>query len=275
MAAPGPETVRYGGNTPCVEVRLDDGTVIILDAGTGIRALGTKLQAEPPATIHLLLSHLHLDHLQGLGFFRPLFTKGLEIHLWGPPSPVDSLESRISRYLSPPLFPVQLSDLQARVTLHEIPDVPWQIGSATLVADPVSHQGPTLGYRIEDGGRSLTYIPDHEPSIGIDLATIGKDWISGFRLARDTDVLLHDAQYSEEEYQEHVGWGHSSINQVVTLAKRARARGWCCSTTIPFHTDEDLEVLEREAQRLWGADGTSPVLAFEGMELELAAAVGR
>jgi phosphoribosyl 1,2-cyclic phosphodiesterase len=273
VAAPGPDTLRYGGNTPCVEVRLDDGTVIILDAGTGIRALGAKLQSDPPARIHLLLSHLHLDHLQGLGFFRPLFVKGLEIHLWGPRSPVDSLESRISRYLSPPLFPVQLSDLQALLTLHEIPEEPFAIGSARLVADPVSHQGPTLGYRIEDGERSLTYIPDHEPSLGIDLTTIGQDWISGFRLASGTDVLLHDAQYSEEEYADHVGWGHSSIRQVVTLAQRASVGRLVLFHHDPFHTDADLEVLEREAQRLWGGVGTSPVLAFEGMKLELPAAV--
>jgi phosphoribosyl 1,2-cyclic phosphodiesterase len=274
VASPGPDTVRYGGNTPCVEVRLNDGAVIVLDAGTGIRALGARLAADPPPRIDLLLSHLHLDHLQGLGFFRPLFMPGLDIHLWGPRSPLDSLESRISRYLSPPLFPVQLSDLQALVTLHDIPDAPWQIGGATLVADLVSHKGPTLGYRIEEAGRCLTYIPDHEPGLGLDLATIGKDWISGFRLAAEADILVHDAQYSEAEYLEHRGWGHSSIAQVVTLARRCAVRRLVLFHHDPFHTDSDLEVLQAEAKVLWGGNGSGPELAFEGMVLDPARARG-
>lgn len=269
VATPGPETVRYGGNTPCVEVRLSDGMPVVLDAGTGIRQLGSKLGAESPPEIHLLLSHLHLDHLVGLGFFKPLFMPGVTVHMWGPQSPIETLESRIGRYLSPPLFPVQLKDLQANVTLHDVPDGPWQIGSATVMADPVSHQGPTLGYRIEENGRAFTYIPDHEPAIGVDLADVEQDWISGFRLAADTDLLLHDAQYSREEYVDHVGWGHSSIDHVVTLAKRAHARELVLFHHDPFHSDADLEVLQTEARRLWGSDGTAPVLAFEGWELDL------
>lgn len=269
VASPGPDTVRYGGNTPCVEVKLSDGTPVVLDAGTGIRALGAKLQLEKPKEIHLLLSHLHLDHLVGLGFFRPLFIPGQKVHMWGPQSPVETLEARISRYLSPPLFPVQLADLQADVELHDVPDEPWQIGSATVLGDPVSHQGPTLGYRIEENGRALTYIPDHEPSIGMDLHDVEQDWISGFRLASETDVLLHDAQYSQEEYEAHVGWGHSSIDHVVTLAQRAHARELVLFHHDPFHSDADLEILEVEARRLWGSQGTAPVLAYEGMRLEL------
>ncbi|MEA2646158.1 MAG: hypothetical protein QOE92_1241 [Chloroflexota bacterium] len=269
VASPGPETVRYGGNTPCVEVRLADGTPVILDAGTGIRSLGARLLAERPAEIHLLLSHLHLDHLVGLGFFQPLFAPGMTIHLWGPQSPVESLEARISRYMSPPLFPVQLADVRADVVMHDVPEEPWQIGAATVTADPVSHQGPTLGYRLEEGGRTLTYIPDHEPAIGVDLEHVEQDWISGFRLADRADILLHDAQYSAEEYADHVGWGHSSINQVVTLAKRANARELVLFHHDPFHNDAELEALEVEARRLWGGSGTAPVLAYEGMELDL------
>src|ERR1700694_1000042 len=115
LAAPGPETLRYGGNTACVEVRLNDGSLVILDAGTGIRPLGLKVQAEQPREVLLLLSHLPLDHLVGLGFFPPLFTDGVNIHVWGPRSPLDTLEARISRYLSPPLFPIHLSAAQSRL----------------------------------------------------------------------------------------------------------------------------------------------------------------
>jgi ribonuclease BN (tRNA processing enzyme) len=256
-----------------VEVRLEDGTPIVLDAGTGVRALGAKLQAERPPEIHLLLSHLHLDHLVGLGFFRPLFASGMSVHLWGPPSPVDSLADRISRYMSPPLFPVQLSDLQADVTLHDVPEEPWQIGNARVTAELVSHQGPTLGYRIEENGRSLTYIPDHEPAMGMDLITVEQEWISGFHLAEHADVLLHDSQYTAAEYKQRVGWGHSSIEQVVTLARRASVRQLVLFHHDPFHTDADLEKLEVEARRLWGPDGDPPVLAYEGLQMEMGVAV--
>src|SRR5947209_2177448 len=119
LAAPGADTLRYGGNTSCVEVVPGDGPAIILDAGTGLRPLGVALSSDPDREIHVLLSHLHLDHLQGLGFFRPLFQPGADIHIWGPPSPVQTLADRIAIYLSPPLFPVRLADIPARLTFHD------------------------------------------------------------------------------------------------------------------------------------------------------------
>src|SRR6516165_6852052 len=172
LAAPGPDTVRYGGNTSCVEVRLDDGTMLILDAGTGIRPLGRYLHERGTTTVHLLLTHLHLDHLQGLGFFRPLFEEGIEVHIWGPRSPTVSLRDRTALYLSPPLFPVRLADVASTVTFHDAPDEAWTIGPASVTAVSVTHQGPTLGYRIDEGSQSLAYIPDHEPSLGVDLRSL-------------------------------------------------------------------------------------------------------
>lgn len=269
LPAPGPETLRYGGNTACVEVRLADGTLVILDAGTGIRKLGLKLQGEQPRQVHLLLSHLHLDHLVGLGFFPPLFTKGVEIHVWGPRSPLDTLGERISRYLSPPLFPLHLADAQSRLQLHDVPEQGWTIGGATVLADLVSHSGPTLGFRIEENGASLAYIPDHEPAKGVDLASLEPDWISGYSLMAGVDVLLHDAQYTPEEYQQRVGWGHSSIEQVVTVARRSGAKQLILFHHDPVHSDDQLELMLEEARRLWGTAGKPPILAFEGMELDV------
>lgn len=194
LATPGPDTVRYGGNTSCIEVRLDSGHVLVLDAGTGVRPLGVELEHEPPAELHVLLSHLHLDHLQGLGFFRPLFTPGAEVHIWGPSSPVASLAERIAIYLSPPLFPVRLADLAARVVFHDEPESPVTIGSATVRAGKVIHQGPTVGWRIEERGRVLAYLPDHEPSVGVvALADQPPSLISGHDIAHGADVLFHDA----------------------------------------------------------------------------------
>jgi phosphoribosyl 1,2-cyclic phosphodiesterase len=272
LAAPGPETVRYGGNTSCVEVRLADGTALVLDAGTGIRPLGLQLEAESVGEVHLLLSHLHMDHLQGLGFFRPLFRPDVEVHVWGPPSTVQSLEDRIGAYLSPPLFPVSLAEIPARLTFHDAPEAPWSIGSATVRAVTVAHQGPTLGYRIEEGDRSLAYIPDHEPSLGVDLRSMGADWISGHAVAHQVDLLIHDAQYSEEEYPDHVGWGHSSIEHVVTFAQLAGVKRLLLFHHDPHHTDAELDELCARARQLWPGSDEFLHLGAEGMEIDLSTA---
>jgi len=261
--------VRYGGNTSCVEVRLDSGEVLILDAGTGLRPLGVALEREPASEIHILLSHLHLDHLQGLGFFRPLFHPGADVHLWGPPSPVQSLADRIAIYLSPPLFPVRLVDLPARVIFHDAPEEAITIGSAMVRAAKVAHQGPTVGYRIEEGGRSLAYLPDHEPSLGIELADQPSAWISGHDIAAGVDVLFHDAQYGDDEYPNHVGWGHSCIGHVVAFARRAGVARLMLFHHDPYHTDLELEVLLAEARRQWETDGERVHLANEGMTIVL------
>jgi phosphoribosyl 1,2-cyclic phosphodiesterase len=270
LATPGVETVRYGGNTSCVEVRTHDGTLIVLDAGTGIRPLGAALGAQAPATIHLLLTHLHLDHLEGFPFFAPVWSSDTELHVWGPPSPVRSLKDRIARYVSPPLFPRQLADVPARLSFHDVPDEEWTIGSARILAHPVSHPGPTLGYRLIENGRSLAYIPDHEPALGVDdLAAMSPEWLSGYALASDVDVLLHDAQYSAEEYRARVGWGHSKVDDAVTFALSARARRLVLFHHDPLHGDSDLEALLVSAARLWGDEGTPPALAYEGLAFVL------
>jgi phosphoribosyl 1,2-cyclic phosphodiesterase len=272
LAAPGPDTVRYGGNTSCLEVMLDDGTMLILDAGTGIRSLGRQLEDRGATTVHLLLTHLHLDHLQGLGFFRPFFEHGMDVHIWGPRSPTVSLRDRIALYLSPPLFPVSLADVASTVTFHDAPDQPWQIGSATVTATSVTHQGPTLGFRLDEVAQSLAYIPDHEPSLGIDMRTLAPEWISGHDLAEDVDVLLHDAQYSEDEYEDHVGWGHSSIAHTVSFAQIANAKRVVLFHHDPYHDDDSLERLLVRAQRLWDGAAGSLELAYEGMFIDLSEA---
>src|SRR5437763_2127944 len=215
LATPGRETLRYGGNTSCVEIECDDGTRIILDAGTGIRGLGRYLAANGSGPIHLCLTHLHLDHIEGIGFFAPIFDPATEMHVWGPRSSVRSLEERLARYLSAPLFPVELGDLPATFVFHDVEEEPWEIGGARLLATPISHPGATVGYRIEADGGSMAYLPDHEPAVGVALEDLTSDWISGYGLAEEVDVLIHDAQYTEAEYVGHVGWGHSSISHAI------------------------------------------------------------
>jgi phosphoribosyl 1,2-cyclic phosphodiesterase len=271
LAAPGPDTVRYGGNTSCVEVRGAGGQVVVLDAGTGMRPLGVAMADEGSEPVHILLSHLHLDHLQGLGFFRPLFQPGREIHIWGPSSPVQSLAERIATYLSPPLFPVRLADVPSKVLFHDVPDELGPIGGLEIRAEQVTHQGPTVGYRIEEAGRSMVYVPDHEPGLGHGLQGLSLEWVSGYDLASGADVLLHDAQYSDEEYLLHVGWGHSAVGHVVEFARKAGVKHLVLFHHDPYHPDNELESLVSAARSEWGSTDGEVLAAWEGMTIDLKA----
>ncbi len=245
LAAPGAETARFGGNTACVEVRGDAGTVLVLDAGTGIRRLGAAL-GDTVRRLHLLLSHLHLDHIQGLGFFAALFDPEVETHLWGPARTAHDLRDRLVRYLSPPLFPVHLRDLP-HLALHEFPHRPFEIGEFRVLVDRICHPGLTVGYRIEDERGRLAYLSDHEPALGVAGFPLRPDWTSGYSLARDADLLVHDAQYSLAEYRSHVGWGHSALDHALAFAGLAGARRLVTFHHDPAHSDDDIDRLTAEA----------------------------
>jgi phosphoribosyl 1,2-cyclic phosphodiesterase len=269
VPCPGDETVRYGGNTSCVEVTLDDGATLVLDAGTGIRRLGDELMARGMRHVNLLLTHLHLDHVEGLRFFAPMWDENISVDIWGPPSPVMSLRERIARSFSPPLFPVELSDVPARVEFRDVPRQPWTIDGASLAASLVVHPGPTVAFRIESGGATFAYVPDHEPALCGPVAERPLDWLSGGTITSDVDVLLHDAQYFEDEYEERVGWGHSSVADAVAYARAVGARRVLLFHHEPAHEDGSLERLEAHARELWGRNGPPPALAREGMVVEL------
>lgn len=247
LATPGPDTVRYGGNTSCIEMRGGDGTLLILDAGTGIRRLGASVGPKV-SRVDLLLTHLHMDHIQGLGFFRPLDQPGQKVHIWGPPSTTLDLRTRLSRYLSPPLFPVRIRDLPCHLTLHDVPLEHFEIGGLTIVAALVCHPGPTVGYRITEGRTSVAYLPDHEPALGAHHFPANSDWTSGFALAKDVDLLIHDAQYSAAEYAERVGWGHSAVPQTLQFATAAGVRRLVTFHHDPGHDDQALDRLVEEAR---------------------------
>jgi phosphoribosyl 1,2-cyclic phosphodiesterase len=269
VPTPGPDTVEYGGNTSCVEIELDEGAALVFDAGTGIRSLGLELAARGVRNVHLLLTHLHLDHLEGLRFFAPLWDERVTVNIWGPPSPLLSLQERIARSFSPPLFPIDFRDVPARVTFQDVPRRRWSVEGASLSADLVVHPGPTVGFRIESPRASFAYIPDHEPALAGPLGEKSPDWISGAAIAAGVDMLLHDAQYFEDEYEQRVGWGHSSVADAVAFTHAVRARRLLLFHHEPLHTDVSLARLEERACSLAGRNGAQPALAREGMVLEL------
>jgi phosphoribosyl 1,2-cyclic phosphodiesterase len=268
IASPGPDTVRYGGNTSCVEVCLSDGSRIVLDAGTGARPLGIELMRDPPTRIDLLLTHLHVDHVEGLGAFEPIWSPGIELHVWGPPSPVASLDERISTYFSPPLFPVHLYEVPATTIFHDADEGPWSIGPATIWSQPIMHAGQTVGYRIRDAdGAVLTYLTDHEPALGADLDSLPGEWISGFGLARDAALLIHDCQYTPEEYAARVGFGHSSTEHVASFAARAGVGRLVMFHHDPWHADDQLDAMRAEVMERWGVGPDRCLIATEGTDL--------
>jgi phosphoribosyl 1,2-cyclic phosphodiesterase len=252
IPTPSPAMAGYGGNTSCVELTLSDGTRVILDAGTGIRELGLALEPQSKP-VHVLLTHLHLDHIQGLMFFTPLFDPRCEVVITGPPALDGPLLNRLARYISAPLAPVEIRELPAQVSFEEAPFTAWRFGPATIEAAFVNHRGPTLGYRITDGDTTVAYIPDHEPALGQRLETSEREWISGGILARNADLLIHDSQYTDAEYRGHVGWGHCALGDAVTFARRAGVRRLALFHHDPQHDDAMLDALGQEAEAL--ADG--------------------
>ena len=248
LATPGPDTARYGGNTSCVAVRGREGTVLVLDAGTGIRRMAATIDASV-RRVDVLLTHLHMDHIQGLGFFAPLYCPDVEVNVWGPASTRLSLRARLMRYLSPPLFPVSLRELPCKLVLHEVPFGEFDIGEFRVASALVCHPGPTLGYRISDAsGRVLTYLPDHEPALGArTFPSLPRAWTSGGSLAADSDLLIHDSQYAAHEYSARVGWGHSSLRQMLDFATLTQVKHLVPFHHDPDHSDADLDRLMAEA----------------------------
>lgn len=260
----GPETSTYGGNTSCVDISAE-GWHLVLDGGSGIRNSNTDSR---PANnrVDILLTHLHFDHIQGLGFFKPLFDPGMEVHIWGPASSRQSLHSRLSRFFSPPLFPVQIRELPCKLSFHEVDNSKFEIGPFIIQSGYVIHPGPTIGFRINYKGKIFTYIPDHEPALGLHGMAKNKKWISGIDLAANADILLHDAQYSINEYKERIGWGHSSMDDAVQFATVAEVKKLLLAHHDPSHTDKMLNKLAADVSN---QTGLPFALAAEGMEIDL------
>jgi len=261
-----PDTKYYGGNTSCTLV-TEDATTLIMDAGSGIQYYNS--QAIPVnKRIDILLTHLHMDHIQGLGFFNPFFNPELEIHIWGPTSSSQSLHSRLSRYLSPPLFPVRLRDLPCKLILHEIGNTVFDIGHFKIQSAYLIHPGPTVGYRVIGNQSVYTYLPDHEPALGRNGMLHDKKWISGYDLALNTDLLYHDGQYTAQEYVNRKGWGHSSFDDALLFSLLTEVKRLLIGHHDPLHTDLQLDEFFKDLQKN-NNHKFNYEMAIEGMKINL------
>lgn len=278
VATPGSTTIRYGGNTPCVQVTHEDhepGSCVILDAGTGIRLLGRQLisdAGERPITVDILLTHTHWDHIQGLPFFSPLFVSGNLVRVWGARQNEESLETTLRDQMRPVVFPVPLDGVSAQLAIQHIEDGTFQAGGFTVHAARVRHPGVTLSFVLqpESGGARLGYVTDNEITGGA--YDVVADWRDTFvEHLQKVDVLIHDATYTPEQLGKREGWGHSSFEGAVDLAVEAKVSQLVLFHHHPDHDDKTIDDMVDMAQAAARAQHSAlkVTAAKEGMDLHL------
>ena len=244
IAKAGPTTVRYGGNTSCVSVRTDAGTLLVLDCGTGIHELGQVLaRAGDRVDGHLLIGHTHWDHIQGLPFFAPLFDDRNVWHVYGPRGLDTSIDDTLAGQMQYTYFPVQLLDFQANIEYHDLVEGQFQIDDVTITTRYLHHPALTLGFRIEADGATLVYSTDHEPSTSAAGTGLDREDALHVGFVRDADLLIHDSQYLEEEYPTKVGWGHSTVEYAVDIAVAGSVERLALFHHAPTRTDDALDAL--------------------------------
>lgn len=284
IPAPGPLTVRYGGNTTCIEVRSDDGTLIILDAGTGIFPLAQKLLRELPVSANIFITHSHWDHIHGLPFFTPLFIPGNRVHIFGAFDPVsgNGVEQVMAVQLQYSYFPVREAEMKASIE-YETLSIGQSVvlGDATITSALLNHPVIDFGYRIECNGKSVFFTGDHEPYYNIYdpddadyaeyQALMEEKQTAVDDVMRGVDILIVDTSYTREEYVTKKGWGHGVFDASIAMALRVGAKHLYCTHHEPTRSDDDLEaiftdVMARHAPLL---QGLAVHLAREGLEIDL------
>ena len=281
IATPGPDTIRFGGNTSCVGVTTSGGACLIFDCGTGARALGAALMAHAPKPVvaTILLSHTHWDHIQGFPFFAPLFVPGNRITVCGPEGSGRSLREVLSGQMEFTYFPVDIGQLPATITFQELGEGTHEIGGARIVAQYLHHPAMTLGYRLEADGAAVVYLCDHEPfsetfwhgnhAPGHAESIVHEGDRRHARFMAGADLVIHDAQYTPEEYPSKKNWGHSTYEYAVGLAAAAGVRQLVLTHHDPFHDDAFVEEIEKRARGYAEQLGYAVQVccAYEGLDL--------
>jgi ribonuclease BN (tRNA processing enzyme) len=264
IPSPGPGTARYGGNTPCLLIASSDGE-LVLDAGTGIRALGKALAARAPGGgfgVDILLTHTHWDHIQGLPFFQPLFQSGVRVDVFGPRQRATTLGAILDRQMDPTVFPVPLAAAHAKVEVREIATDALTLPHFAVSLFEACHPGPTTGFSVRPrgGGARVIYLTDNELHAITETGRRG-DLV---RFLRDGDLLVHDATYFESEARERRGWGHSSAAEAAAIAMESGCRRLVLFHHDPEHDDAFMDKIGEHAQKEWAG----AVVAKEGMTIE-------
>lgn len=282
LPTPGPGTVRYGGNTPCVEVVIPESDqAFVIDAGTGIRELGLKLIRQKPRAINLFISHTHWDHIQGFPFFTPIFIPSYVVNVFGPThDQVElSLHDVLTNQMHYSVFPVRYAELQASLTFTAMGRQETKIfGDVEVTAHPLNHPVLTLGYRITHAGRTVVYQSDHEPWTNLfadDSDDMVNQTVAQYNqmivdFARDADLLIADSMYTDKEYETHRQWGHSSVGHVLERARASNVKRLALFHHDPIHNDEIMDSIVAEAvERARGMGSFEVFAAKEGMEVDL------
>jgi phosphoribosyl 1,2-cyclic phosphodiesterase len=247
-----------------VAVTVPDEPPIIFDLGTGLRPFGDTQPLDGTFQGTALLTHIHWDHVQGLPFFPPADRVGAHFDVFGPEQEQGTLAEVVDGFMRPPYFPVTCSDLRGEIVFHDVLKDEFHVGSAKVMTRPVPHCGPTVGYRVQWAGVTVTYISDHQAPLDLDSVAD-----SVLELAEGTDVLIHDAQYTPAEFAEKAHWGHCTIDYAVKVGRDARAKRVVLFHHDPSHGDDDLDRLVAEARAGAGATGPEIMAGYEGLRLRL------
>ena len=283
IATPGPGTNHFGGNTSCIELTTPAGECVVLDCGTGARLLGNQMVANAGSSINatILLTHTHWDHIQGFPFFAPLFVPGNSLAVYGPEGSHLSLRDVLAGQMEHHYFPVELDQLAARITYRDLNEGTYDIAGLKITAQRMNHPSATLGFRIQAGQECMCYLSDHEPYVegvwreGAQPGRLDSILDAGdlrhAEFMRGASLVIHEAQYTPEEYPAKRNWGHSSFSYVVQLAAAAGVRRLLLTHHDPSHDDDFLRDVERRARELANQLGSAMEVtcAYEGLELGL------
>ena len=264
----GREYLKYGGSTTCIEIRTKDDEVIIIDAGSGIRKLGNALLKEDRHTYSMIFTHGHMDHVLGFPFFKPIYTQGIHVNIFACSFAQDSIKNMLSRAMSPPTFPVNFEDVKADISYDAICEGSFSINSMSVTPILLSHPNQGLGYKFVEDGKCFVFLTDNELTFK---HPGGLDYEDYLKLSSGADLLIHDSEFTEEEYKRTKTWGHSVYKDALRLALEAKVKTFGLFHHNQERTDTEVDRIVRDCQHIIEKNNSSLACfaTYEGMEIEL------